>query len=92
MHTKTLAALVVILGVLLLAGSALAQTSTNYDLSWNVLGNGGGAMDSANYGLRFTVGQAVAGAATGTDYGLGAGYWQTPEYFRLHLPLVMRSY
>jgi len=91
MHTKTLATLAVILGVLLLSGSALAQTSANYDLSWNVLGNGGGNMDSANYGLRFTVGQAVTGSAGGTDYGLGAGFWQA-DFFQLYLPLILRQY
>ncbi len=94
MHTKTLAVLVVILGALALwaAGSALAQTSANYDLSWNVLGNGGGAMDSANYGLRFTVGQTIVGPASGADYGLGAGFWQAPDFFQLYLPLILRNF
>ena len=96
MHTKTLVALIAILSVLLLAlwaaGSALAQTSDNYDLSWNVLGSGGGATESTNYGLRFTVGQAVVGPAKGTGYGLGAGYWQAPAFSRLYLPLVLRSH
>ncbi|MBU0490892.1 MAG: hypothetical protein KKA73_25785 [Chloroflexi bacterium] len=94
MHTKTFVTLIIVVLVLLAlwtAGSTLAQTSTHYDLSWNVLGNGGGAMDSTNYGLRFTVGQAVAGGADGTDYGLGAGFWQT-EFFQVYLPLVLRQY
>lgn len=93
MSTKTLVPLVVVVVLLAfwVAGSVLAQTSTHYDLSWNVLGNGGGAMDSTHYGLRFTVGQTLVGETEGTDYGLGAGYWQT-EFFRFYLPLVLRNH
>ena len=57
----------------LATGVVLAQVSENYDLSWNVIGGGGGATSSANYVMRSTVGQII-GLSSSDNYQLGAGY------------------
>jgi hypothetical protein len=63
-----------LLGLLCLTGIAYAGVSANYDLSWHVIGGGGGAMDSASYALSSTVGQII-GSSESSNYRLGAGYW-----------------
>jgi hypothetical protein len=83
-----------------LAGGALAQSSTNYDLSWHVVGSGGGTMSSTNYAMAGTVGQAIAGDVESANYALQSqGYWgpvpQTepgpePQY-QIYLPLAVRA-
>ena len=64
----------ILVGLLCLASIAYALVSANYDLSWNVIGGGGGAMDSASYAMRSTVGQII-GLSGSDNYQLGAGYW-----------------
>jgi hypothetical protein len=59
----------------LATGVVLAQVSENYDLSWNVIGGGGGPTGSANYAMRSTVGQAAIGYSSSGNYGLGTGEW-----------------
>jgi hypothetical protein len=51
-----------------------AQTSPNYNLSWHVIGGGGGLMSSTNYRMAGTVGQVI-GVSESTNYRLEAGYW-----------------
>ena len=70
--------LMVAIGLLvfaILASSSIAsaQLSENYNLSWNAIGSGGGAMDSANYAMRSIVG-SIIGDSSSTDHQLGAGY------------------
>ena len=48
--------------------------STNFDLSWNVMGGGGGALTSASYKMGSTIGQ-ITGLSTSTNYKLQAGFW-----------------
>ena len=71
---KRRAIAVILVGMLCLTGIAYAGVSANYDLSWNVIGGGGGPMDSASYAMRSTVGQII-GLPSSDNYQLGAGYW-----------------
>ena len=64
----------ILVGLLCLASIAFAQASENYDLSWNVIGGGGGQIDSASYAMRSTVGQII-GLSSSDNYQLRAGYW-----------------
>ena len=64
----------IFVGLLCLTSIAYAQVSTNYDLSWHVIGGGGGAMNSASYVLRSTVGQII-GLSSSDNYRMEAGYW-----------------
>ena len=64
----------ILVGLLCLTSIAYALVSANYDLSWHVIGGGGGAMESANYVLRGTVGQII-GSSESSNYRMEAGYW-----------------
>lgn len=68
------ATVVILVGLLCLTGIAYAGVSANYDLSWNVIGGGGGPMESASYAMRSTVGQII-GLSSSNNCQLGAGYW-----------------
>jgi len=61
-------------GLLCLITTAGAMGSTNFDLSWNVIGGGDGALSPASYKMGSTVGQ-ITGLSTSTNYKLQAGFW-----------------
>ena len=63
-------------GLLCLIGAASAMGSTNFDLRWNVIGGGGGALTSPSFAMGSTVGQ-ITGLSSSTSYKLQAGYWVT---------------
>ena len=85
--------LLALLIFLLLTGSALAMSSTNYKLDWFVplTGGGGGAMSSTNYAVNFTIGQSAIGPATSTNYGVGLGYWVWQYLHRVFLPVILKT-
>jgi hypothetical protein len=95
MKTKPLVAILIVLAlVLLVAGSALAMSSTNYRLDWYVTlsGGGGGPSSSTSYAANFTVGQVAAGASSSTNYEAGLGYWYgAGGQYAVFLPLVLRN-
>lgn len=65
--------------VLLVAGTAAAQSAGTYDLRWSTLDNGGGSSSGGSYSLAGTIGQADAAssgtASSGATYSLAPGYW-----------------
>jgi hypothetical protein len=63
-----------LVGLLCLTGLAGAMVSTNYDLSWHVIGGGGGPMSSSNYRMDGTVGQII-GLSSSENYQVSGGYW-----------------
>ncbi len=65
------------------------QNLSGLDLSWTVLGAGGGHAASATYGLDATLGQPFVGPSSGAVARLAAGFWQDMGY-RVYLPLVLR--
>ena len=89
-----------ILMLLALGGTALAQVSDNYDLSWHVLAGGGReGMTSGSYALHGTLGQLAIGPATSGLTSVGSGYWSgvqgsagspVPAIYHIYLPLVYR--
>jgi len=87
-------AVVSLLLCLALALTAVAQVSDLYDLSWYVIGGGGGRMESAgDHQLRGTAGQWLVGTMrVGSGHSLCSGYWpcSAGERFRVFLPLVAR--
>jgi hypothetical protein len=83
-----------ILACLVVAGVVSAQTSSNYDLSWHVLGGAGSESASANHQVRGTLGQLAIGLAQSDEHTLGGGYWYGMKGIfrhRLYLPIVLRS-
>ena len=78
MKRKKIALTVVLTLALCLAvtGAALAMSSANYDLPWDVLSGGGGDRSSSSYVLGDTTGQPSAiGLSESANYRLGSGYW-----------------
>jgi hypothetical protein len=69
----------------------LAQASASYDLSWHVIGGGGGRMAGAHHTLQGTAGQPVIGPTAGGGHTLCSGFWCGVEAeYRVYLPLVLR--
>ena len=91
-HVFAILALSVVLakGLLLPAASALAGNS--FELSWSVVGAGGGASEGGDYALQGTAGQPEAGEATGGIYTLASGYWSNlvETNYDLFIPVVTR--
>jgi len=65
--------LVMLLVVLML--TALAQGEGPYDLSWHTIDGGGGRSSGGSYRLSGTIGQPDAGEIAGGDYELLSGFW-----------------
>lgn len=92
---RRVAILLTVVVALLLAGRALAMSSTNYRLDWFVplTGGGGGPASSTHYAANFTVGQSVIGTASDTSYSGCLGYWcGAAAQYRIYLPLVLRNF
>ena len=69
---KRAALIVALLGGLLTAGVAYAQSSASFDLSWNVLGGGGGESESVSFAAGSTIGQPLAGSSESASFQLDA--------------------
>jgi hypothetical protein len=86
---------VTLVGVMSLAliSIVVAQVSSNYDLSWHVIGGGGGRMESSGYTVHSTLGQPVTGSSTGSGHTLCAGYWCDvgSRISQVYVPLVLMS-
>ncbi|MCX6693019.1 MAG: hypothetical protein NT074_00450 [Methanomicrobiales archaeon] len=65
---------ILLAGLLCLSGIASAMSSTNFDLSWNTISNGGGQATSTAFKLDGTIGQ-LAGMSSSTSYTLVGGFW-----------------
>ncbi len=90
--TKTIFIGILLLLVLALGTVVWGQTSGSYNLSWNVIGGGGGTSTSASYQVQGTIGQAVASQPVGSSasYTLSSGFWFADAGVRLYLPTVIR--
>jgi hypothetical protein len=86
--------LLTLLGLLLSATTALAQSGNGYDLSWWTVDGGGHAFSTGgSYALGGTIGQPDAGVMSGGDFALQGGFWQAgAAYEYVYLPLVLRDY
>ena len=89
---KRILMLLMLLGLLLFAGRALAMSSTNYRLDWFApLTSSGGPAGSTHYAGDFSVGQSVVGHASSTGYTAGLGYWYgAAGGYQVYLPIVLR--
>lgn len=73
---------------------ALAQVSAAFDLSWHVVGSGGGQMGGPGHSIAGTIGQPVVGTMGGSGHTLCSGFWcdgGAVEH-RIYLPLVVRDF
>lgn len=85
--------LLTLAALLLLTGSALAMSSTNYRLDWftPLTSGGGGRASSANYGVNLTIGQTAVGVCSSDSYQACLGYWCRGAFFHVYLPLVAKN-
>lgn len=90
---KRVAALLTMVLALLLAGRALAMSSTHYRLEWftPLTSGGGGPAFSAHYAVNFTVGQTVIGSSSSAHSNVELGYWCSMQQHGAHLPLILRN-
>ncbi len=80
MKRKLLIPFPAIVLTLLLTLSALAQSGSGYDLTWNVFDGGGATFSTGGaYSLGGTAAQPEAGSMNGGAYSLTGGFWQTLE-------------
>ncbi|RMD64975.1 hypothetical protein D6833_03620 [Candidatus Parcubacteria bacterium] len=84
--------LYVLIVLLVIAMGGLVLANTQYDLSWHVIGGGGGTSSGGHYALDATIGQPVAASSGGDVYQVCAGYWcgNVPGW-HLYLPNVEKS-
>lgn len=75
-NMRTIVAAMVLAGFFGTAACAFAQmTSTDYQIRWDTVGNGGDdTSSSSSYVLQDTTGNAGIGDSSSASYGLGAGY------------------
>ncbi len=76
---KILLRLAILIGIALITSQnsapASAQSGGGYELTWNVMANGGGLSVGGSYALDGTIGQGGAGAPSGGVYTLAGGFW-----------------
>jgi hypothetical protein len=71
---------------------ALAQVSAAFDLSWHVIGSGGGQMGGPGHTIAGTIGQPTVGTMGGSGHALCSGFWcGIPAEYRVYLPLILRN-
>ena len=93
LHLRSLLAFL----VLVAAVPVLAQSGSEYDLSWSTADGGGWTFSSGgDYVLGGTAGQPDAGLLTGGEYAVGGGFWGGGAVAAagnaIYCPLVMRRY
>ncbi len=92
---KRIAILVALVLVLVLAGTALAVSSTHYRVDWSTWMTGsGGDMHSTHYAAQFTVGQTGIGATSSSHYDACLGYWCESGRlgYKTTMPLMLRRH
>ena len=62
------------------------------EVTWFVIGGGGGPATYGIYTLNGTIGQPVAGRYSSGDIDLCSGFWcKVLEHYKIFLPLIMRN-
>ena len=73
-----------------------AQTSSNYNLEWHVIGGGGKPVDSAHYAVNSTAGQGAASPPylNSSSYAISSGHWFVSDYsaYSVFLPVTVNNY
>ena len=85
----------VLIGGLLVARGAVAQSDGGHSLSWWTADGGGGSSEAGDHMLLGTAGQPDAGVMAGGDYLLASGFLpggELPDWFRVYLPVVVRNH
>lgn len=102
MNTKiSILILLVLLGIIVVVGTGVAKTSANPQITWSVVGGGGGfvASTDGSVDINGTIAQPITGEVSATADGdtteLCAGFWCAWEswldWFKAYLPITMRE-
>ncbi len=92
MDKKWFMVLTLIVLLAFLSTTTYAMSSPNYRLDWFVpLIGSGGMASSTNYTVTFTVGQSAIGTLSSSSYQTCLGFWCSEAFYRLFLPLILRS-
>lgn len=88
----TLLTLVLALWVsLIVVAVTAAQTGSGFDLTWHVVGSGGGTMTGSGFELNGTVGQSAVSTASGSGDTVHQGFWQDfMALIRAFLPMTAK--
>jgi hypothetical protein len=87
---KATAFFLVLVALVLLASAALA--ANGLAIPRQLIGGGGGSIQSGTFALQGSVGQAVAGGVGHGSFGVGSGFWrETVRIYPVYLPLVVRN-
>jgi hypothetical protein len=90
-------AILLLVGMLLVAGAMWAAADGSNDLSWHTVAGGGGTLAGDGFTMEVTAGQAAAGVMAGGGYALASGFSAggivaPPPGHVIYLPLVMRNW
>ncbi len=89
---KILISLTLIILLLSLAGTAVAQVSPHFDAAWSRLASGGGERASTNYGTQDILGVWITEAPASNNFQIVTDfYWEGDELTtnqKLYLPNV----
>jgi hypothetical protein len=73
---KRIARQIAMAAIVIVSAAASAQSGSGYDLHWNTIASGGGAMNGNGYSLNGSPGQsAVAVSCGASGYTLRSGWW-----------------
>ena len=73
---------------LTMTASAQAQS---YEITWWVVGGGGGTSFGSGHTLRGIIGQLDAGNMSGGEYTLTGGFWSLNPFNMVYLPLIFKN-
>ena len=73
--------------------AVLAQMSADYDLSWHVVGSGGGESSSADFQVNGTIGQSITSPpqSNSADFTVVSGYWIVGANTTVYLPVIIKN-
>jgi hypothetical protein len=88
-------ALIAIIALLVITGTAFASSGGGFVLDWFRIGGSGETMSGSGFSLTGTVGQAEAGAMSGGGYSLAGGFFAEAGTgggkFKIFLPVVLKN-
>ena len=70
--------------------AAPRSPSTEYNIPWWTVDNGGGTSQGGDFIVQGSIGQADAGVLSGGIYTLSGGFWSKADNFTAFLPLIRR--
>ncbi len=73
--------------------TAPQMSSAHFDVSWNVVGTGGGDMSSPHFKISSTMGQPTIGHKSSPHYQTCTGFWCGAVDFvrEIFLPLILKQ-